>query len=125
MRTLGILTDAGCETPHLVAALQGCDALLLECNHDEQMLASGPYPATLKARVGGRLGHLSNQQAAGILAQCVGPALRHVVAAHLSEQNNTSDLALNTLTDALGTQAARLAPLVAATQTEGTDWLNL
>ena len=81
---LGVLTDAGSITPHLIAHLQGCDALLLECNHDRDMLAASHYPAALKARIGGRLGHLANDTAAEILAACLHPGLQHVVAAHLS-----------------------------------------
>lgn len=65
---LGVLTDAGQSTPHLVQALSGCDALMLECNHDRQMLADSAYPPSLKLRIGGAYGHLSNQTAAEILA---------------------------------------------------------
>ncbi|MEO8151540.1 MAG: MBL fold metallo-hydrolase [Rhizobacter sp.] len=85
---LGVLTDAGSITPHLLAQLQRCDALLLECNHDRTMLANSAYPTSLKARIGGRLGHLANDTAAEILAACVHAGLKHLVAAHLSERNN-------------------------------------
>src|SRR3982074_761551 len=57
---LGVLTDAGQSTPHLVQALSRCDALMLECNHDRQMLADSVYPPSLKQRIGGAYGHLSN-----------------------------------------------------------------
>jgi len=88
-RRLGVLTDLGHPTPHVAARYHGCDALLLEVNHDPQMLAGGRYPPALKRRVGGRFGHLSNVQAAGLLA-CLNPErLQHVLGAHLSEQNNT------------------------------------
>ena len=63
---LGMLTDSGAITPHIVEFLQECDALMLECNHDTDMLAHGPYPPSLQARVGGKLGHLNNQQAADL-----------------------------------------------------------
>ena len=92
-RHLGVLTDTGSITPHLLASLQRCDALLLECNHDREMLARSSYPASLKLRVGGRLGHLSNDSAAQILAACMHDGLKHLVAAHLSERNNTPALA--------------------------------
>ena len=65
---LGVLTDAGCGTAHMEQILNGCHALVLECNHDTDMLMNGDYPYSLKQRVGGRSGHLNNQDAAGILA---------------------------------------------------------
>ena len=71
----------------------GCDALVLECNHDEAMLAQSRYPPSLKARIGGRLGHLSNGTAVEILAPRLGERLRHVVAAHLSRENNRPAIA--------------------------------
>ena len=98
---LGVLTDTGCITAHIREMLDGCDALLLECNHDTAMLAAGPYPPALKRRVGGRLGHLSNAQAAELLAALDTGALRHVVAAHLSDKNNRPELARTALADAL------------------------
>lgn len=119
---LGVLTDAGCATDHLVAALQGCDALLMECNHDLAMLAASRYPASLKARIGGRLGHLANVTASEILAKCRHDRLRHVVAAHLSEQNNRPELAAAALAQALG---AIPGDIVVANQSTGFDWLDL
>jgi phosphoribosyl 1,2-cyclic phosphodiesterase len=123
--SLGLLTDTGCETPHVVASLQDCDALLLECNHDETLLATGPYPPALKQRVGGRLGHLANQQAASILAQCAHPRLRHVVAAHLSEQNNTPELARTAIQEALALRQVNTCAVLTASQSCGTDWISL
>ena len=87
-RRLGVLTDVGSITPHMLNNLQDCHALLLECNHDREMLAASSYPASLKARIGGRYGHLDNTTSAEILAACLHDGLRHLVAAHLSEQNN-------------------------------------
>lgn len=121
-RHLGVLTDAGCATPHLLAHLRGCDALLLECNHDTQMLAQSRYPPSLKARIGGRLGHLSNDTAAAILADCLHAGLRHLVAAHLSEQNNRPDLARAALAAACGAAAG---DIVVADPALGCDWLAL
>ena len=89
----GMLTDLGCITPPVVNAFDGVDALLLECNHDPDMLADGPYPPSLQARVGGRYGHLANTQAAEFLACIDHRRLRHLVAGHLSEQNNLPELA--------------------------------
>jgi phosphoribosyl 1,2-cyclic phosphodiesterase len=89
---LGMLTDIGFFTPHILEIMQDCDALFLECNHDVDMLANGPYPPALQARVAGRLGHLSNAQAADFLKQFDSERLQHVVAAHLSEKNNRPEL---------------------------------
>ena len=89
---LGILTDLGHATTHVLKHLQGCSALLLECNHDTDMLAQSSYPDFLKRRVAGQYGHLSNTAAADIIRSVMNPRLRHVVAAHLSAQNNRADL---------------------------------
>ena len=101
-RRIGILTDIGVPTDAAVQALRGCDALLLETNHDPTLLAGGSYPAWLKRRIGGDRGHLSNAQAATILDACHHGGLRHVVAAHLSQQNNRPELALAALRGAVG-----------------------
>lgn len=119
---LGVLTDAGASTPHLLRQLLDCDALLLECNHDPALLAASDYPAALKARIGGRLGHLANGCAADILAACAHGRLRHVVAAHLSERNNTPALARAALAAALGSAAA---DIVVADPADGFGWLAL
>lgn len=118
--TLGVLTDAGSATPHLLAHLHDCDALLLECNHDGAMLAASRYPPSLKARIGGPLGHLSNHTAAEILAQCRRDRLQHLVAAHLSEQNNRPELAREALAGACG---ATPSDIVVADPDTGFDWL--
>ena len=119
---LGVLTDAGSATTHLLAQLQGCHALLLECNHDVQMLEQGPYPWPLKRRVGGPRGHLANEQAAAILRACRHDGLRHVVAAHLSRQNNRPELAAATIAAVLAT---RPDDIVVADAFGGTPWLGL
>ena len=119
---LGVLTDVGSITPHLLANLQGCDALLLECNHDRGLLEQSRYPASLKARIGGRYGHLSNDTAAEILAACLHGGLRHLVAAHLSEQNNRPDLARTALAQACG---GAPKDIVVADPIQGFGWLSL
>jgi phosphoribosyl 1,2-cyclic phosphodiesterase len=119
---LGVLTDAGSITDHLLGQLRGCHALLLECNHDRDLLAASRYPASLKSRIGGRFGHLSNDTSARILAACLHDGLRHVVAAHLSRENNRPDLALAALAAACG---ARARELHAAGPNWGFDWLEL
>jgi len=119
---LGVLTDAGASTPHIEAMLTGCAALVLECNHDEAMLANGPYPASLKARVASRYGHLANAAAATLLARLDSTRLRHLVAAHLSETNNTPALAQAALAGALGCEPEAV---IVASQSEGFGWLEL
>lgn len=90
---LGILTDAGHVTPHMIKSLGGCAALVIECNHDPIMLSGGRYPSHLQKRIAGRWGHLDNQSAAELLAAVDRSVLRRVVAAHLSEENNRRELA--------------------------------
>ena len=99
-RSLGVLTDSGCSTAHIEQSLSGCHALVLECNHDTGMLMNGSYPNSLKQRVGGRFGHLNNQQAAEILARLDLSRLQHLFAAHLSRSNNTPELAVRALSAA-------------------------
>lgn len=99
---LGVLTDAGHVTPHMVDMLTGCDALVLECNHDPEMLARGSYPGHLKRRIAGRFGHLDNGAAAELLRRVYARRLQHVVCAHLSEQNNRPALAVAAVAAALG-----------------------
>ncbi len=86
---LGVLTDTGHVTPHIVEMLQACDGLVLEFNHDRQMLIDGPYPKSLQTRVGGRHGHLNNDQALQLLDQLSVSRLRHLVVSHISEKNNS------------------------------------
>jgi phosphoribosyl 1,2-cyclic phosphodiesterase len=118
---LGVLTDAGHLTPHLIQALDGCDGLVLECNHDSQMLADSAYPPSLKRRIGGAYGHLSNQAAAEILAVLDRSRLRRVVGAHLSKKNNLPKLARSVLCSAMGDEE----PVSLACQDEGFGWIEL
>jgi phosphoribosyl 1,2-cyclic phosphodiesterase len=119
---LGVLTDAGQATTHLINALDGCDALMLECNHDRQMLADSSYPASLKRRIGGAYGHLSNQVSGEILGLLDKVRLKTVVGAHLSSSNNTPELARSALTAAL---AGCAAAVMIACQEQGFDWIDL
>jgi phosphoribosyl 1,2-cyclic phosphodiesterase len=119
---LGILTDAGCATPHMVDMLSGCDALLLECNHDPDMLAVGRYPAHLKRRIAGRFGHLDNAAAAALLERLDRRRLQHVVAAHLSKENNTPSLAQAALAAVLNCQPEWVA---VADQETGLGWREI
>ncbi|MFM0287321.1 MBL fold metallo-hydrolase [Paraburkholderia megapolitana] len=119
---LGVLTDVGTSTPHISEVLSGCDALVLECNHDLAMLAASRYPASLKARIGGAHGHLNNDAAAEILASLDRSRLRHLIAAHLSQQNNLPELAQAAMAAVLGTAATEV---IVASQGEGFSWLSL
>jgi phosphoribosyl 1,2-cyclic phosphodiesterase len=116
---LGVLTDAGMETPALSANLANVQALVLECNHDRALLAESKYPPSLKARIGGDFGHLANDIAARILARVRHPGLSTVVAAHLSQQNNTPELAATALANALNAGSEDIA---IADQQAGLDW---
>lgn len=119
---LGLLTDAGHVTPHMTERLRDCDALILECNHDRDMLADCSYPPSLKARIGGPHGHLDNEAAAGLLASLGPGRLQHIIAAHLSEKNNTPWLARSALGAALGGAEERVT---VATQDGGLAWREL
>ncbi len=102
---LGVLTDIGVITPCVEASLTGCDALVLECNHDLDLLAGSDYPPSLKQRIAGRFGHLHNEASAALLAALDTSRLQHVIAAHLSQQNNTPDKARAALAGALACAA--------------------
>ena len=121
-RHLGVLTDLGHATPHVLAALAGLDALLLEFNHDTEMLANSVYPPFLKRRVGGDWGHLSNTAAAAIARSLYHGALRHLVAAHLSAQNNQPDLVRQQMAQAVG---GHHDEMLTATAAHGTPWLDV
>jgi len=121
-RRLGILTDAGSVTPHMLEMLSGCEGLFLECNHDEALLRASDYPPSLIERVASDWGHLSNAAAAELLRQLAGKHLQHVVAAHLSQQNNRPELARDALGAALGCAAEWIA---VADQAGGLDWRQL
>jgi phosphoribosyl 1,2-cyclic phosphodiesterase len=119
---LGVLTDAGHSTPHLVQSLGGCDALVLECNHDRAMLAASVYPYALKKRIGGAYGHLSNETAGEILSLLDRSRLQRIVGAHLSQQNNTPELARQALEGALGGAGPEI---MIACQAEGFGWQEI
>jgi phosphoribosyl 1,2-cyclic phosphodiesterase len=121
-RRWGLLTDAGHVTEHMVAMLQDCDALALECNHDVDRLKQGSYPASLKARILGRYGHLDNRAAAELLGRLSTDKLQHVVAAHLSEENNSPELARSTLAAVLNCDPGWIG---VADQSDGLDWRTI
>jgi len=119
---LGVATDLGGATPHVERMLSECDALVLECNHDEDMLRRGNYPPHLKRRIAGRFGHLENAASASLLAALDTRKLQHLIAAHLSQQNNTPERAQSALAGALGCAAAWVG---VADQEEGFGWRDL
>ncbi len=100
-RRLAIATDLGHIDEATLEQLRGSDSIVLEANHDLEMLLKGPYPWDLKQRIRSSLGHLSNDQAAEALLQVAAPRLKRVILAHLSQENNHPDLALTRVSDAL------------------------
>jgi len=121
-RRLGVLTDTGCSTPRIEQMLSGCEALVLETNHDLDMLRRGDYPPALQARIAGRFGHLDNATSGQILSAIDQSRLQHIVAAHLSKQNNTPGLARAALAAALGCEQNWVA---VASQDEGFGWRQI
>jgi phosphoribosyl 1,2-cyclic phosphodiesterase len=121
-RRLGVLTDCGTVTPHLTTMLEGCQALVLECNHDPGLLAASVYPARLKRRIAGGFGHLANREAASLLRRIGAAGLRHVVAAHLSERNNRPELARAALARALDCEEDWIG---VAAQEAGIGWREI
>lgn len=121
-RRLGILTDVGCSTVHIEAVLSGCDALVLECNHDAGMLRTSSYPQRLRERIAGRFGHLDNGAAAGLLSRLDNTKLKHLVAAHLSQENNRPELARAALTAVMNCAPEWIA---VADQDEGLAWRQI
>lgn len=121
-RKLGVLTDAGSTTALMVRVLGGCDALVLECNHDVDMLAASDYPESLKRRIAGDYGHLSNEAAARLLGAIDRSRLQRVHAAHLSQQNNAPERVRAALSAVIDAAAPALH---IATQDDGFDWFEV
>lgn len=121
-RRLGVLTDVGCSTRHIESVLSGCDALVLECNHDAEMLRMSSYPQRLRERIAGRFGHLDNGAAAGLLSRLDNGKLKHLVAAHLSRENNRPDLARAALAAVMNCEPEWIA---IADQDEGLAWRQI
>lgn len=119
---LGVVTDLGFPSPHVVSALQRLDALVLECNHDPVLLERSDYPRSLKRRIGGDYGHLSNEAAGRLLASIDQSRLNHVLAAHLSRQNNRPELAQAALAVAWGVTPEEIGIV---DQDAGLSWVDL
>ncbi len=121
-KCIGVLTDTGMITPHIIEMLSGLDALLLECNHDLNMLEEGEYPQSLKVRVASDYGHLNNDQAASLLEQIDANNLNYIAAMHISGKNNTPYLAQQALSSALCWQEHDIQ---VADQDQGLEWVDI
>lgn len=119
---IGVATDLGIVTGVVRTHLESCDLLILEANHDPQMLIDGPYPWHLKQRIRGRSGHLSNEDTAALLQELHHDRLAHVILAHLSEENNTPDKARSAVKNALN---GTCVDLHVASQTNGSGVLTV
>lgn len=119
---LGVLTDLGTTTSHVQEKLSGCHALVIECNHDLDMLMTGPYPVGLKQRVAGRFGHLDNASAGHLVESLDLSKLRHLIAAHLSQQNNKPQLAVEALCGAANCEPEWIG---VAAQEDGFGWRDV
>jgi phosphoribosyl 1,2-cyclic phosphodiesterase len=119
---LGVLTDIGASTAHVEQTLSGLDALVLECNYDADLLWGGAYPKWLKQRIAGPFGHLDNRQSERLLGALDRSRLKHVVGAHLSQQNNRPELARAALARAMGCEESWIG---LATQEDGFGWRDL
>ena len=119
---LGLLTDVGMSTPVIEQALSGCDALLLEANHDIEMLDNSVYPEHLKYRVSGRLGHLNNVQSPKLLEKIDTSHLQHIIAMHLSEKDNSPNIVAPLFSQALSCDESWIG---IASQNVGFDWREL
>ena len=120
-KRLGVLTDLGSYTPHVIDAYNDCDAMVLECNHDVGMLEAGSYPHGLKQRVLSDWGHLSNHQARNLLSNFDHEKIQWLVVAHISQQNNTEALALDAMQDVFPYHER----ILVADQDSGFDWLQI
>jgi len=119
---LGVLTDVGISTSHVEKMLSGLDALVLECNYDRDLLWNGGYPRWLKERIAGPFGHLANPESERLLAALDRSRLKHVIGAHLSQQNNRPELARAALSRALGCEESWIG---IAGQDDGFAWRSI
>lgn len=119
---LGILTDTGQITPHLMVELGGCDALMIECNHDVKMLEKSSYPYFLKRRISSVHGHLSNEDAAQFVEELDQTRLKKIIGAHLSQQNNCPELVRDRLKTAIKNSGTEI---LIACQEDGFNWVEI
>ena len=121
---IGFALDLGKATDAVCDLLAGCGTMILEANHDPEMLERGPYPRELKERLRGPRGHLSNVEAADLLEEVAGRSTRTLVLAHLSRTNNRPDLAMAAAHSALSKRGAR-PRLVVAEQGPSPRWIEV
>ena len=119
---LGILTDCGSVTAHMIEQLKHCSALFVEFNHDQDMLNRSHYPRSLKHRISGGFGHINNDEAIELLERVNGPNLQYIVAAHLSRENNDPELVRGLIAQSLGWDEEYVD---IATQELGVGWRTL
>lgn len=124
-KRMAIATDMGHTPPGVISKLRNCDALVLESNHDVEMLKNGPYPWPLKQRILSDRGHLENAKTGEILARVVGGRTKHVTLAHLSEENNTPAVALKTVKEILKSRMIDGVMVVPASQDEPAETVHL
>jgi phosphoribosyl 1,2-cyclic phosphodiesterase len=122
--SLGHATDFGHVSRGVIDAFRGCDALMMESNYDPDMLRRGPYPWSLKERILGSHGHLSNGDVARYLSQGLGDACRTVVLGHLSQKNNHPEVAHLSASQALR-RRGRTEVRLELTGAEGTEWIDV
>jgi phosphoribosyl 1,2-cyclic phosphodiesterase len=118
---LGILTDVGNITPYIVEQYNNCSGLLVEANHDIELLQAGAYPKFLKDRVAGQWGHLNNHQTASLLSAIDQQSIQKLVIGHISESNNNSARVKQAIEDVF----PRSEKIIYANQNEGFDWVYL
>ncbi len=122
---MAIATDIGHMPDRVIPILKGCDGLVLESNHDIEMLKNGPYPAYLKKRILSDTGHLPNTESGDVLIKVIGPETKHVTLAHLSEENNTPEVALETVKTILSSNKVKGVSVIPASQEEVGDVVDL
>ena len=118
---LGILTDLGCITPYIEKQYSGCDGLLVEANHDQELLNAGTYPKFLKDRVASQWGHLNNSQTAALISVIDQACIKQLVIGHISQSNNNKSM----VKKAIENVYRGSAQIIYADQEEGFDWLYL
>ncbi|MBQ2882045.1 MAG: MBL fold metallo-hydrolase [Clostridia bacterium] len=105
-KKIGVMTDVGEETSQTLEVLSECDTLVVESNHDVDKLWNGAYPYMLKQRIGGKYGHFSNEQCGSLMERAVRSSVKNIILAHLSRENNTPELAFDTVAKHLSDMGA-------------------
>ena len=120
--SFAIITDLGYGSKNLIGSLSNVQSLVIEANHDQEMLNQSEYPESLKIRIGGRYGHLSNHEAAKILKEINAEGFKFIGAAHLSDKNNHPDIVKKILGDAIGKESSFVKII---SQDHGIDWVTV